>query len=374
MKRVLVIRSGAVGDLILTLPVLSALKKRYSGLSIDMMGNAGRLALLQHSGYVDNVLSIDDRQYTPLFVKRGPTPAQPITHDLGSYDAIISYLPDSTGVFADNLRRIAAGPVLIGQAHPVQDAADHAGTGYSTQRTHMTHVLMEALAPLGTGPLAEAPALMRPVRGPAEAPALMRPVRGPAEAPALMRPVRGPAEAPALKSSVRARPAVASDPHAGNRLIAVHPGSGGREKCWPAERYAALIEALADKGLEPVVTFGPADEEIRSRVAPRIEGSGVRIVDDLNLASLSVLLARCAVLIGNDSGVTHLAAALGIPVVALFGPTDPAVWGPRGKQVRIMWGDETVEGDVGLLAWRKPFCPRRLADIDVNVVKKLVAG
>jgi len=71
MRRVLIIRSGAVGDLILTLPVLSALKKRYSGLSIDMMGDPVRLSLLKHCGYVDNVLSIDDRNFTPLFAPGG---------------------------------------------------------------------------------------------------------------------------------------------------------------------------------------------------------------------------------------------------------------------------------------------------------------
>ena len=72
MKRVLIIRSGAVGDLILTLPVLSALKKRYDGLSIDMMGDPDRLSLLKRCGYVDNVLPVDDRKFTPLFAPGGP--------------------------------------------------------------------------------------------------------------------------------------------------------------------------------------------------------------------------------------------------------------------------------------------------------------
>ena len=64
MKRVLIIRSGAVGDLVLTLPVLAALKERYDGISIDMMGDPVRLALLKQCGYVDKVLSIDDRDFT----------------------------------------------------------------------------------------------------------------------------------------------------------------------------------------------------------------------------------------------------------------------------------------------------------------------
>ena len=127
MKRVLVIRSGAVGDLVLTLPVLSALKQRFSGVSIDMMGDPGRLSLLRHCGYVDNVLSIDDREFTPLFVPSGACDALsgsvsqaagPALRNLRSYDVILSYLPDPEGVFSGNLRRFASGPVLTGRSRP----------------------------------------------------------------------------------------------------------------------------------------------------------------------------------------------------------------------------------------------------------------
>ncbi len=155
MKRVLIIRSGAVGDLILTLPVLAALKKRYDGISIDMMGDPVRLALLKQCGYVDKVLSIDDRDFTPLFVRHASLADGLALRNLQSYDAIISYLPDSDGVFAENLRRIAAGPVLSGLAHPDGDDA--------ARRMHMTHVLMKVLISLGVDPVAEAPELRLPL-------------------------------------------------------------------------------------------------------------------------------------------------------------------------------------------------------------------
>ena len=330
MKRILIIRSGAVGDLILTLPVLAALKKQYDGLSIDMMGNPARLDLLKQWGYVDNVLSIDSRDMTPLFVENASLDG-PSLRNLRSYDATISYLPDADGIFTNNLRRIAAGPVLTGQAHPVTNHPED--TGHADRRIHMTHVLMKALTPLGVDPAAEAPSL----------------------------------QTPAYAAMKHGHPPVTDRP-----LIAVHPGSGGPGKCWPAERFVALIEALAGSGYEPVVTFGPADDVVRNRIVPRIKSHNVRIAENLSLVDLAVLLSRCQGMVGNDSGITHLAAAAGTPVIALFGPTDPAVWGPRGKRVFILWGAESIVGDVGETTWTEAFYARILTDITLASVMNVL--
>ena len=330
MKRVLIIRSGAVGDLILTLPVLSALKNRYDGLSIDMMGDPVRLSLLKQCGYVDKVLSVDDRRYTPLFGSHASPADVPAIRTLRSYDAILSYLPDSTGAFVKNLRRVVASPVLTGHSHP--DVDD------TTRRIHITHLLMKALSPLGVDPVAGVPELRPPLH--------------------------------IVKTDSRRESSY-------KPLIAVHPGSGGRKKCWPADRYVTLIGTLVDRGFEPIATFGPADGVIRSLTAPGIERVGGRFIENQSLADLTMLLSRCQAMIGNDSGITHLAAALGIHVVALFGPTDPAVWGPRGRSVRILWGDQTIEGDVGAIAWHDASSARCLEDITVvsvlDEVEKLVA-
>ena len=315
MKRVLIIRSGAVGDLILTLPVLSALKKRYEGLSIDMMGDPVRLALLHHCGYVDNVLPIDSREFTPLFAAGGARPG-PALHSLLSYDAIISYLPDADGVFEDNLRKFAGGPVLTGRSRPVDG-----------RRIHMTHVLMDALEPLGVDAIADPPEIDLSLGAAAEDVSNLASDRTP---------------------------------------IAIHPGSGGLSKCWPAERFRALIECLVERGCMPIVTFGPADDAVRRRILPRISDRDVLIVENRPLVDMAVLYGRCRAMIGNDSGMTHLAAATGTPVIGLFGPTDPAVWGPRGNAVRMLWGGGEIEHDVGGLTWKESFRPRSIADIDVG--------
>lgn len=127
---------------------------------------------------------------------------------------------------------------------------------------------------------------------------------------------------------------------AGQRVVAVHPGSGGRRKCWPAERFARVAEALGAEGIGVALVQGPADGEIVADVLKALGGAPPPVVSDLPVRDLAALLSLCATYLGNDSGVTHLAAAVGTPTVALFGPTDPAVWGPRGERVTILRGRE----------------------------------
>lgn len=108
--------------------------------------------------------------------------------------------------------------------------------------------------------------------------------------------------------------------------IVIHPGSGGRRKNWPPERFEALAEALARQGRQVVWCLGPAEEDGPWNAWKPL----LRPADPLELARH---LAGAAVYIGNDSGATHLAAAVGCPTVAIFGPTDPDIWAPRGAYV-----------------------------------------
>jgi heptosyltransferase-3 len=103
----------------------------------------------------------------------------------------------------------------------------------------------------------------------------------------------------------------------------IHPFSGGRRKNWPIEKFRALAVGL-QRRMPVYWCAGPDDPPLEEAV--RID----------NLYELGCWLARAQLYIGNDSGVTHLAAAVGTPVLALFGPTDPGVWGPRGPNVRIV--------------------------------------
>lgn len=117
------------------------------------------------------------------------------------------------------------------------------------------------------------------------------------------------------------------------RFLALHPGSGSRTKNWPAERFAELADALAPAAAFALIQ-GPADAVAVGRVerlAPRAV-----VVRDRTARSVAGLLARAGLYVGNDSGVSHLAAAVGVPALALFGPTDPAVWAPLGPRAMTL--------------------------------------
>jgi len=130
------------------------------------------------------------------------------------------------------------------------------------------------------------------------------------------------------------------------RLIVLHPGSGGKRKRWPLERYFDLAERVAEKGGAFILFLTGSAEELSVR--ERIEGfvrarTGMAHVADADLTTVAGILAQCGLFAGNDSGISHLAAAVGAPVVALFGPTDPALWRPCGESVRVV-AARTLEG------------------------------
>ncbi len=114
------------------------------------------------------------------------------------------------------------------------------------------------------------------------------------------------------------------------RFVAIHPGAGSRSKTWPFERFARVA---AEWGSACLWLEGPAEKEL----APPPDPPSV-VADDLPLGVVLALLHRATAYLGNDSGVSHLAAAAGTPSVVLFGPTDPAVWRPAGDQIRVLRG------------------------------------
>ena len=125
--------------------------------------------------------------------------------------------------------------------------------------------------------------------------------------------------------------------------LAIHPGSGSPSKNWPLTRFAALAEAISF-GKAWLLVEGPA--EVGSLTALR-QLPGARVASGVPPRVLGAALSSAGAYVGNDSGVTHLAAAWGAPVVALFGPTDPRNWAPVGPRVRIL---SAPGGDLSALA------------------------
>jgi len=114
----------------------------------------------------------------------------------------------------------------------------------------------------------------------------------------------------------------------------IHPFASAPEKTWPAEQFLAIAEYLRAGGLDPVFLAGESDDDSAF--------TGYRILRGASLEEVKNVLATAQLFIGNDSGPAHMAAAFGVPVVALFGPSNPATWSPWRTESRVLTAPESI--------------------------------
>jgi len=119
---------------------------------------------------------------------------------------------------------------------------------------------------------------------------------------------------------------------------AIAPGASyGAAKCWPAERFALLADRLISECGADVIFFGTAGEkEIAARIQSNMKSRAISLVGETSMRDLAALLASCSLFIGNDSGAMHVAAAAGLPVIGIFGPTDPEGTAPVTEQFTLV--------------------------------------
>jgi ADP-heptose:LPS heptosyltransferase len=278
--RILVLRGGAIGDFIVTIPALQALRAHWPDAYIELAGYPHVAQLAIAGGLVNKVVSLDAARMARFFALRPAFDEEQAAYVRG-FDFIVSYLHDPDGSVQENLRAAGSPQVIYGSPIVKEGhAADH---------------MMQALAGLAIYDDAPVPRV-------------------------------------ALDSATRARGRAILDAlSAGPRPLAIHPGSGSPRKNWPLDRF---VQIARERGAAAVLVAGEADRPLLD--ALRAGAPGIPLICDQPLIDVAGALAHCAGFLGNDSGLTHLAAALGLPVVALFGPTDPSTWGPRGPYVRIL--------------------------------------
>jgi ADP-heptose:LPS heptosyltransferase len=116
-------------------------------------------------------------------------------------------------------------------------------------------------------------------------------------------------------------------------LIAIHPGAGKLENRWPVEHFALVGDKLAhDHAAQLLVTWGPKEEALGYQLLSALKHPAIAL-SGLKLRGLAAVYSHARLLICNDTGVMHLAASVGTPLVAIFGPTDPEQWKPIGDQI-----------------------------------------
>ncbi|HHZ82486.1 MAG TPA: putative lipopolysaccharide heptosyltransferase III [Nitrospirales bacterium] len=124
------------------------------------------------------------------------------------------------------------------------------------------------------------------------------------------------------------------------QLVMIHSGARWEAKSWLAERFAAVADTIQVSRSTRVVFAGSEQERARVKdIQAQMSTTSVSIVGQTTVLQLAAVMKRCVLFLGNDNGPMHMAAAVGLPVVALFGPTNPKVWGPWGKGHRVFFKD-----------------------------------
>jgi hypothetical protein len=244
----LIIRPGAIGDLIVSLPAMECLKTGH----LEVWTAATNVPLVR---FADRVRAISSTGLDLL--ELGLAPPE-LKTELGRFDSVVSWYGGTRPEFRAAVQEF---PFTFFPALPEQGVTRHAVDFYLDQ--------VRTIAGCGSDGIPRLPCSRKP-----------------------------------------------------GGYAVIHPFSGSPRKNWPLDKFRALARRL-ERAMPVCWCSGPED--------PPLENA-VRIPD---LYDLACWLAGARLYIGNDSGVTHLAAAVGVPVLALFGPTDPAVWGPRGSHVLI---------------------------------------
>jgi ADP-heptose:LPS heptosyltransferase len=117
--------------------------------------------------------------------------------------------------------------------------------------------------------------------------------------------------------------------------VVIQPGSGGTHKCWHIDNFLAVAKELSLRGIQAVFLLGPAEMDRFSDTAIKGIDKIAKTLKNPPLVDVLGLLSCSAGYLGNDSGITHLAAALGVKTIVVFGPTDPALYAPIGPKVKV---------------------------------------
>jgi heptosyltransferase-3 len=288
-RRLLVICTRQIGDVLLTTPLIAAAKARWPDAEIDVLGFSGTLGILNGNPDVHAFVEVP--------------PGSGWLRSLGlirrlwrRYDlAFIAQYSDRAHLYGAVAARHRSGLVLSDRRDSWWKRAllDHAVTVDHDQ----THAVLEKLRLIA--PWQPAPAAIRVTPPPGAA----------------------------LPEALRARLAA--------RHVVVHVPTLVRYKQWPIEHHVTLVRALAEEGLQVLLSGGPSEAD-RARTAAVLAGggdaaAGDRVIDvagTLDLNQLATLLKGAALYIGPDTSITHLAAAVETPIVAIYGPIDPRLWGP----------------------------------------------
>ena len=310
MLRALIIQPGAIGDCILTLPLASYVKNTLGLGGIDILGHTEYVGFLPGRSCINSVRSIDALEINRLFAEAGKFELKDrdsLINTFSGYSWIITFMGGHESSFEQNLIYTAncshSAEVITLSMKPEQDKPEHVSGFYIRQfaewieLTEKNREIESERCLIKTNPtdLVTGRKLLK-------------------------------------EEGIK---------HLG-KLVVIQPGSGGKEKCWYVDNFLAIAAGLASNGYEVIFLLGPAEQEKFTNETKERINSVAPCLTNLSLTDVVAILNCAELFIGNDSGITHLAATLGIRTAVVFGPTNPVLYKPLGPDVAVF--SANIEG------------------------------
>lgn len=317
--RILLIRQGAIGDIIVTLPTLAILREYDPNAYIEVIGNPVYWEVALKRYYVDSITPPEKILINELYLKDGEIKKE-TTNYFSSFDLIIAYINDPEKIVTEKLKKSGARQVLSYPPFP-KDNGLHA--------VDYTALILKEIGIKVNTPLFPKIHLTKED----------------------------------LDFATQYISALTENP----RVVAIHPRTYGR-KGWKIENFINIGRWIETKLFGKTIWIaGLAEEEDIDEIKTNFPSSPLLYLN--SLSEVAAVLSLSNLYLGCDTGISHLAAAVDTKVIALFGPTNPRIWGPRGKKVWILKSEEMsgiVEQRVEELTIK---CINRQSDEENNFVK-----
>jgi heptosyltransferase-3 len=303
MQRGLILQPGAIGDCILTLPLAAYMKDTLGLGGIDILGHTEYVGFLPGRSCVDGVRSLDSIDLHRLFAEAKTFELKdrdPLINAFRDYSWIATFMGEPNGNFEQNLIYTAncshSAEVITLSMKPPKGFSEHLANFYIRQFIDQSGYSFQP-QPFRTGD--------RLVK--------------------------------ATEADKNTGKALLREMGLGfgEKIMVIQPGSGGTRKCWHLDNFLAVARELDSRGVEIIFLLGPAELERFGDEKIKKISNVVRCMTDLSLTQVLGLLSCVDGFIGNDSGITHLAAALGVKTYSIYGPTNPAVYKSIGPAVTV---------------------------------------
>ena len=294
VKRILLIKLRYLGDVVLSTPVLPLLRKQFPEAKMTFLVNPGTEAVLQDNPYLEEVWVLPRQSWWQhlRFIQHVRDTKFDMVIDLtdGDRSAFLSWVTGARVRLGYNRDRRWRGKFY---SHVLPSA-------YGSM--HMVEYHQQAIASLGIHESVGLPEVY------------------------VHSEMRQADEEELGEFFTKSQP-----------LVLLHPTARYVFKAWPLERFAALADWLSGQGIRVALIGSQREILIGQQIMNLTKHKPVNLMGKTRLSQLVALMRRSLLLIGNDGGPIHIAAAVGCPVLGLFGPTNPAVWGPRGSNVKVIY-------------------------------------